>query len=302
MKFKIEDLHAEAVVVAAQFHKAESRLISILQEMDGHAEFRTLKCSSLFDYGVKVLKLSEANTLNFIAIARKSKTVPELKQAIDNGVLTVSKARKITSVITVENQKHWISLAQDLSKNNLEKEVARVCPKEAVTERAQYVAENRVKLTIGISDEILTLLKRVQDLESQRTRSAASYEDTIKQALKVYIDKLDPVEKARRAVSKVNKTSQNIIPDHTDFEHVPGHAQIPFHREIIPQKLKHQVFLRDKGKCTKKSCENSRWIEIHHVIPISRGGTNELPNLTTLCSSHHRQLHGGRPELPKAPA
>ncbi len=278
---KIEELHMEAITVAAKFHKAESRLISILQEIDGHSQFRKLQCSSLFDYGTRILKLSEANTLNFIAVARKSKTVPELKKAIEDGILTVSKARKITPVITTENKDHWIGLASELSKNNLEKEVARVCPKAAVTDRAQHISEDRVKLTIGISEEVLGLLKRVQDLESQRTRSAVNYEATIKQALELYINKLDPVEKAKRSQLK------NAPP-----EHVLGHAQIPFHRQTIPQNLKHEIYLRDKGKCTQPGCENSRWIDIHHIIPISRGGTNELPNLTTLCSGHHRKVHG----------
>ncbi len=284
----IEELHTEAVHVAASFHKSESRLISILQEMDGHSQFRKLQCSSLFDCGVRILKLSESNTLNFIAVARKSKIVPQLKKAIDDGILTVSKARKITPVITPENQSHWISLAQGLSKDKLEKEVARVCPKEAVTERAQFVSGDRIKLTLGISEEILNLLKRVQDLESQRTGSVASYEDTIKQALEFYISKLDPVEKAKRAEAK-----------HVSSEHVPGHAFIPFHRQAILTSLKHKVNLRDKRKCSHDGCGNSRWIEIHHVIPISQGGTNELSNLKTLCSSHHRQLHERRRMLLK---
>ncbi len=286
MNSKIEELHAEAVTIAARFHKDESRLISIFQEMDGHSQFKKLNCSSLFDYGVRILKLSESNTYNFITLARKSKIIPELKQAIDFEELSVSKARKITSVITTENKDHWINLAKTLPKVQLEKEVAKVSPQQLVQEKIQYVSSDRVKLTVGISEEVLDLLKRVQDLESQRTRQSANYEDTIKTALKVYIEKLDPLKKAKRCLAKQEGSSSN--------KQVPG--QVPFVRTPIPQNLKHEINSRDKGICTHKvedgkRCQNSRWTQIHHIIPVSRGGTNALSNLTTLCSSHHRQMH-----------
>jgi 5-methylcytosine-specific restriction endonuclease McrA len=32
-------------------------------------------------------------------------------------------------------------------------------------------------------------------------------------------------------------------------------------------------------------------LEIHHVIPASRGGTNDPKNLVALCANHHRVLH-----------
>jgi len=102
----------------------------------------------------------------------------------------------------------------------------------------------------------------------------------------LYLEKKDPVEKATRLVAKpdscrVEKTSK---------------PSIPFVRQTIPAQLRHQVHLRDKGRCSYtapngKVCTNSRWIQIHHIIPISHGGMNRLENLKTLCSAHHRMMH-----------
>jgi hypothetical protein len=38
--------------------------------------------------------------------------------------------------------------------------------------------------------------------------------------------------------------------------------------------------------------ENRRWLDVHHILLLSAGGTNDLVNLALLCSAHHRLEHG----------
>ena len=59
---------------------------------------------------------------------------------------------------------------------------------------------------------------------------------------------------------------------------------------------KHAVVLRDQGRCTYKNeegirCNSDRWVDIHHIILRSEGGSNHPDNLTTLCSFHHDLIH-----------
>ena len=193
------ELHAQALDAARRFKKAEADLVEIFQKIEEGRVFAKMGYASLFEYGVKALGLSEANTYAFIQVGRKSKTVPALQEAIRSGSLTLSKAKKIVSVITPENQEDWIMKAQTLSKDRLEKEVARENPKAAVSERAKYVSDERVELRLGISEELLKKLRRIQDLESQRSRKAASLEDALEKLAEVYLEKNDPVKKAQRA-------------------------------------------------------------------------------------------------------
>ncbi len=62
----------------------------------------------------------------------------------------------------------------------------------------------------------------------------------------------------------------------------------------IPPGRRTEVLERDRFRCQAPGCGNSRFLEIHHVKPKSRGGGNELENLVTLCSGCHRLHHEGK--------
>jgi len=67
-------------------------------------------------------------------------------------------------------------------------------------------------------------------------------------------------------------------------------------RRSLPATLKHRVYLRDQGQCSAwdeshQKCQSQRFLEIHHLLPLSQGGKDELENLTLLCSGHHKALH-----------
>lgn len=55
---------------------------------------------------------------------------------------------------------------------------------------------------------------------------------------------------------------------------------------------KNQIIERDGKYC--KRCGNSRNLHVHHVTPLSKGGTNEIANLQFLCEDCHSKKHGGR--------
>ena len=58
------------------------------------------------------------------------------------------------------------------------------------------------------------------------------------------------------------------------------------------------VIERDKWKCRDCGKHSARF-EVHHIIPVSRGGTGEPANLLTLCAPCHISRHrvlDGKPE------
>jgi hypothetical protein len=72
----------------------------------------------------------------------------------------------------------------------------------------------------------------------------------------------------------------------------------------LSPKLRRAVLLRD-ARCRFPGCGRRHGLEVHHLVPRSRGGRDEIANLACVCPAHHRLLvpHGlialdGNPNLP----
>lgn len=58
----------------------------------------------------------------------------------------------------------------------------------------------------------------------------------------------------------------------------------------ISNKRRKMVYHRDGYRCAL--CDNTKYIQIHHIIQRSRGGSDEMQNLITLCADCHALAHG----------
>jgi 5-methylcytosine-specific restriction endonuclease McrA len=309
MNEKINALTIEAKQIVARIQVDEVRLVEILQELDRDRGYFYLGVPSVFEYCVSILKLSPAKTQNYLSVSRKAVEVPELKMAIASGDISICKARKIAPVINKANKTEWLTFAKESSTREIEKAVAKAQPQLAVKESVKYVADDRLSLTVGLSEETIEKLKRVMDLESQRTKKSASREAAITAALDSYLEKHDPLKKAERAETRAKKielinsdarpTQSPIskIPNESSTRHVAKRvARHIGRRQALPSALVHAIHMRDQRQCTIKDksgkrCGATRWLDTHHVIPRSLGGGDTLENLTTVCSAHHQMIH-----------
>ena len=57
-------------------------------------------------------------------------------------------------------------------------------------------------------------------------------------------------------------------------------------RSGVPRGRRHEVFKRDGYRCVECGArkEDGATLHVDHIIPVSKGGTDELDNLQTLCS------------------
>ncbi len=327
-------LHEKAKTCAKNFLQSEKELLSILIEMDKRRIFRELGYTGVFNYCLKALVFSESQASYFSCIVKKVREVPELKVAIDNNKLSVSKARRIIPVITQETHQQWIDKAATLTQKELEKEVAAKNPK-VVRETLKPVSETRYELKLGIEQKLQADWKRVQDLVSKKKKANLSMEDVFGHVVSYFLDREDPVKKAERALgvnpctehtaqTPVTKTPDvrpaatavqkaqthtvpmqktlnaraNMVPVEKTLNGDPSSGAIPqsdatgqLANRKIPAHIAHQINLRDKGKCQVIGCENSRFVELHHIHPFSQGGEHSTLNVRTLCSQHHAMLH-----------
>ena len=280
--------HEKAVVASQNLKASEAALIRALQEVDKYLVHRFIGYNSLFQYAVRALGLSEHQAYGFITVARKALKLPALQAAIESGEVTVSKVRKVTSVINEHNQMKWLELARTSTRLELEKAIALENPRASIPEGMRFVTENVLDLRAAVSEETYQLLMEAKAIQSQG-RSNPTIDDVLKVVLREHNERHNPVKKAERAQARIHKRVRPQAQLPTPNVRGPGRVR-------IAAKLMHQVNLRDQGQCQfefsdGEKCGESRWLDVHHIKEVSCGGTNEMQNLRTLCKGHHQLMH-----------
>ncbi len=62
-------------------------------------------------------------------------------------------------------------------------------------------------------------------------------------------------------------------------------------RATIPPKVRAAVLARDRHRCATPGCGATRFLEVHHLVSRSAGGSNRAGNLVTLCARCHGFAH-----------
>jgi len=295
---KQHPLDDQAAQIIQRYRGEEQKLISVLQEIEAKRVFKTMGYGSMHEYCVGRLKLSDSRAYELINVSRTCTLVPKVKAAIEAGVVSISAVKRIGKVITQENADLWIEQAATLRQKDLERAVATVNPKEAVKEMVKPVAENRSMLVVGISRELEQKLERVKELVAQSSSKPCNLENALEQMAALFLERKDPVQRAERITQKKLATKAKSTslsnanrPIQKTSSEVARQTRAP-----IPTAIRHQVMLRDRGECQGRTpqgirCGCRQWTDIHHIQPVSLGGSNEVANLLTLCRSHHLQAH-----------
>ncbi len=164
-------------------------------------------------------------------------------------------------------------------------------------ERVKPVNATRSELRMGISHELEEQFRRVQDLLSQKMGKHASLENALETMIQEFLERNDPIKKAERVTQKMNTLSVPGRMNTLEQSGIRNEVPTTSNRIPIPASLKHQIVLRDRGQCShhnplnQQRCSQRRWLDIHHIMPVSQGGENTLSNLITLCKEHHLRIH-----------
>lgn len=269
-----ERLHNQAIVLCRECRKMEWPIIEILQRIDNSKLYRKFECSSLFVYAVKHLELDESVAYAMITAARKAKEIPRLAQSLKENEISVAKASRVLSTLTKDNAEQLISFAESHTANEINQEVERF--------RGQLGLPAKMH-SLKVSNDTIAKLKRVRSLQ----KNGGDLEQALNAALDEYLDRHDPVKKAKRITVSKKPAAE------------PTSKLCTYRvekRQPLKAEQKHAVFARDEGRCTHRDhsgnrCTNDRFLHIHHIRPVSQGGSNEPENLTTLCSFHHDLAH-----------
>jgi len=276
-------IHKRAKDLSKRYRRTEWEIVEVLQEVQETKLYLVLELRSLFDYAVEILELDDAVAYSFINVARKARNFPQLQRALKDQKLSVTKAARIAATLAPDNAKGLVEFAVTHSKREIEREIARINPKAAGKNSVKQLSEDYVQVTITMRRSAHEKMKRAEDIHG------LSAGETADRVYGEHLERNDPVLKAKRALGRKALREESAT---APSELCPGRVG------RLKSAEQHAVNARDEGQCTiidsrGKRCPERRWLDIHHIIERSRGGTNDPANLTTLCRVHHQAHHAG---------
>jgi 5-methylcytosine-specific restriction endonuclease McrA len=281
-----QQLHQKTLTAAQDYQRTERELFRCLLDVDRYKVYLSVGATSLFEYAVKTLSLTEPVAYNFVSVVKKSREVPELKQQVESGELSISKARKLVSIIKPENQAELLAFTRKATYRDIEKKIAELSPKKGES-RLKPSGHEEETLHLTVPSEVANNFRRAQDLLSSRRRRNVDFAECFAEIVHEFLCRMDPLEKAKRfgvTPKSIRRATKKVEGSVRRRKSVPTAATL------------RQVDLRDEGQCTHitdggERCSQRRWLHVHHIRSKVFGGGNELENLKTLCQAHHRMVH-----------
>jgi len=145
--------------------------------------------------------------------------------------------------------------------------------------------------------KLMDKFTRIKELRAHSSPSL-TYAEMFDLMADFYLKAHDPVEKAKRAESRKEESSQKV--SNTGSSPITSPAKLKIktrdRSRFIPSAIKHEVWKRDLGICTykdpvtKRPCGSRFGLELDHLHPYSMGGEHSVENLRLRCK-HHNQLH-----------
>ncbi len=284
--------------------------------------YRELGYSTINQYAKVELGFSKSRTGDFLQLCRAFKELPQVKAEVQSGKLGYTVARELAKVANKETENGWVDFAKNNPRRELEIEVKRALNEagnEAVGQESLLPAEPKKRpaavVPVNINLKMTpTQFARYEALWEQIRKQGNAPADKVEALLEImgsYAAKRSPrgdlqaankppvqlhihqCPECEKATVQTSKGELEI--SETELAQAQCDCQVsrPNERNTtsIPPATRRFVLTRARGKCQRPGCDHTHFLEIHHKIPRSKGGTNDPENLICYCSSCHQLVH-----------
>ncbi len=274
-------------------------------------------CASLLDYLERRLGYGPRAAQDRVRVAFALEELPALADELERG-MPYTAVRELSRVATRDTEHDWIAACRGKNVHEIERAVAghrpgsrpsdpgepelagRRLPLEDIrpaTQAAWREARHKLQAARGThvsDDELLAALCGVY-LEGAKTpdddvnAGRAKYQvavtvcDRCQQGWRDGAGRTFPLDAAdtERALCDAQHLGA--------LDGEPARAT----QDIAPR-VRRFVVRRDRGTCRVPGCRSAANLELHHIVPRSRGGSHQASNLIQLCdgchTAHHRDL------------
>jgi hypothetical protein len=278
--------------------------------------FFKLGYSSIYQYAAEELGFSTTRTGDFKRLAEKLEVLPRIAAKVESGELGYTKAREIVKVANPATENGWLAVAAQQSRRELEatvKHAKKLAAQSRLTNPAQTELVPREKVAAPPAFSPVRIGFEMTPIQYARYEALVARMGTHENKAELLLDMMEAYlasdENAPRGASGPHyqihvhecptcaKTTVQGDSEltHTEAKRVHCDATVNLRgrrsKNTIPPRIRREVLARDRHRCRRKGCNHSRFLEIHHIVPRSRGGTHDPTNLVTLCSNCHQLWH-----------
>jgi hypothetical protein len=257
-------------------------VIDLLEEMERRRLYLEMGFGSLMEYCVKDLRYSESAAYRRIAAMRVSRELPEVKKALTEGTLNLMSVTQAQTLFSAEAKnsntystnakRNLLKSLENKSKREVEKILIEESPVALVKEQIKVHSSESFRVQSIIPNDLMKKLERVKSLTTHKNPNP-SFAELINLLADIALAKLDP----DRTVKPRKRTAKPPV----------------VRRRSISAETKRLVWRKAQDRCTyvdpdtTRRCESRHQLEIDHIIPFAKGGTNEPENLRLVCRQHN---------------
>lgn len=259
---KIEKLHQR---ILENRKKEKQILAAILRDL--YQIYRTryyakLGHDSLFKYLVKELHYSEGAAARRVQALKICQAQPEIRGLVGDARMSLRNFAllgKSLPKVEAREKKNLVAKAVAMSSREFEKEVMALDKEETPKrESLRRVSSQRFRLSVNLSEKGKKNLDQIKGLHRNRGKETSQI---LEEALELYLQQNSPqFSKARTRKTK---------------------------HKSLTKALKAQVWSRAQGKCQYPRCGSTHLLEVEHIHPRAKGGSNNPENLALFCRTHN---------------
>ncbi len=298
-------------------HVWQAGLIAYLAEVEERRLHLELASSSMFDFCVRRLGMSEGEAHRRLIAARLVRAFPSVLGYLERGEVHLCALGALREHLTEENHEELLRAATRKTTRAVQEmlaarfprpdvparieclepqaalpiappappdagggaETTKPTPRAEVRPQVEPLSAARYRVELTVSEDVKAKLDRIKDLMRHRNPSG-DLEVIMESALELLLAKLEKERLGKTARPRTRK---------------PAEAEAARESRHVPAEVRREVFKRDGEQCTFVAADGQRCtcrtlLELDHVIPHARGGTTEAGNLRVRCRAHNR-LH-----------
>lgn len=290
----------------------DAKLLAHVAEVDRRKLYAPEGYSSMFEYCVRALHLSEAATYKRITTARAARSFPQIFDKLARGEIHHTGLSLLAPKLTAHNCEALLAAATHKTKRQIEELLAERFPKPDVPTRIvtlprkrpatpvpvpaeptlfdqpqptarppkpptiEPLAPRRYKVELTASQALRDKIERAQALLRHRSPQVDIVE-VVDRALDALLTQLDKQKYA--ATDKPRKSTKKADPA----------------SRYTPAELRRHVLARDGERCafvsdTGHRCESTAFLEFDHIMPRAVDGQTTPENIRLLCRSHNQYM------------